>query len=68
MKTVVEMLKKLGSRNEKGQTVIEYILVIVLIALVLVIAFNTGGVKKGIEDASKEIGDGLSAVDVPIGT
>ena len=66
MKTVVEMLKKLGSRNEKGQTVIEYILVIVLIALVLVIAFNTGGVKKGIEDASKEIGDALSSVNVPI--
>ena len=66
MKTVMELFGRLNLRSEKGQTVIEYILVLVLIALVLVIAFNSGAVASGISAASNEIGTALQNVDVPI--
>ncbi len=47
-------------QSEKGQTVIEYILVIVLIALILVIAFTQGGVEQGVRDASTNIAEKIT--------
>ncbi len=46
-------------KTEKGQTIIEYALVLVLIVLVLVFAFRTGGVESGISRAASRIGSAL---------
>jgi Flp pilus assembly pilin Flp len=43
------------ARTEEGQTVIEYVLVIVLISLVIIFAFFTTGVKDAITQAASDI-------------
>ncbi len=47
-------------RNRKGQTIIEYVLVIVLISLVLILAFRGGDVQFGVEHGSWQIGNALA--------
>lgn len=61
MKTLLKMLEAL--RGEKGQTIIEYILVIVLISLVLILVVTGTGpntVYNGLQEASSDIGNKLS--------
>ena len=57
MGTLLMMYEKIAGvlRSEEGQTVIEYILVIVLVALVLVFAFVAGGVEEGVKTAATNI-------------
>lgn len=45
------------ARDEKGQTVIEYVLVIVLISLVLLLAFRSDRLQTAIGNASTNIAD-----------
>ena len=66
MNTVKESPGKPGLLNQKGQTVIEYILVLVLISLVLVLAFNSGDVGEGITAATNEIAGAFEQTEVPI--
>ncbi len=47
-------------RYEKGQTTIEYMLVLVLIVLVLVTAVNTGLINDAINQAVEKIANALS--------
>ncbi|NIT03838.1 hypothetical protein GTO10_02800 [Candidatus Saccharibacteria bacterium] len=73
MHTLINMVKsflnhpKLAwARTEKGQTVIEYVLVIVLISLVIIFAFFTTGVKDAISQAASDIAACIdSAQDCP---
>lgn len=57
MEMLVKLYTKLSSfiSGEKGQTVIEYILVIVLIAIVLVLAFQTSMLQGAIGTAADTI-------------
>jgi Flp pilus assembly pilin Flp len=48
-------------RGEGGQTVIEYVLVIVLIGVVLLLAFRTAGLEQAINDASSKIGSSIQS-------
>jgi Flp pilus assembly pilin Flp len=51
-------------RGEDGQTVIEYVLVIVLIGVVLLLAFRTTDLENSISNASSEIASSIqSGVD-----
>lgn len=58
MKALNDFFRRL--RGEEGQTTIEYILVIVLIALVLVIAFQTSAIEEAIDAAVTKIADAIS--------
>lgn len=57
----MKILRKLKSlvKNEKGQTMIEYALVAVLIAIVLVFLFKTGGVESGVSGAGSKVASSL---------
>lgn len=62
MLTLMNMVKSIlnhprlaWARTEDGQTVIEYVLVIVLISLVIIFAFFTTGVKDAIGEAASNI-------------
>ena len=59
----MKILRKLQSiiKNEKGQTMIEYALVAVLIAIVLVFLFLNAGVKSGISGAGSRTASALNA-------
>jgi Flp pilus assembly pilin Flp len=59
----MKSLKKLQSliNNENGQTMIEYALVVVIIALVLVFLFMTPGVKSGISGAGSKAASALAS-------
>ncbi len=46
-------------KTEKGQTITEYALVLVLIMLVVFFAFNTSSVESGISRASSRVGSSL---------
>lgn len=46
-------------RSEKGQTMIEYAMVAVLIAIVLVFLFNLSGVRSGVSGAGSKVGSSL---------
>ncbi len=65
MKKLKEMYEKLNARlvgiisGEKGQTMIEYALVAVLIAIVLVFVFRSSGVNQGISGAASKINSAL---------
>jgi len=48
-------------KNEKGQTMIEYALVVVLIAIVLVFLFLSSGVKSGVSGAGSRTASALNA-------
>lgn len=63
----MEMFRKMLGwlRSEKGQTTIEYVLVLVLIAIVLVFAFRRGGVENGISDASNKIANEITNIPPP---
>lgn len=41
--------------NEKGQTMIEYAMVAVLIAIVLIFLFNLSGVRSGISGSGSKV-------------
>ncbi len=60
----MEMFRKMLGwlRSEKGQTTIEYVLVVVLIALVLVLAFQRSAVENAIGTASETIANQLETV------
>lgn len=62
MQTFSMLLERLRgiATDEKGQTVIEYILVIVLVALVLVAAFVGGGVEEGVSTAADNIKNAIT--------
>jgi len=62
MEAIRNLLLRLAvsAQSEKGQTVIEYILVIVLVALVLVAAFVGGGVQEGVQTAADNIRNEIS--------
>ncbi len=62
MLTLINMVKSFlnhprlaWARTEKGQTVIEYVLVLVLISLVIIFAFFTTGVREAISEAASNI-------------
>jgi pilus assembly protein Flp/PilA len=65
MKTLRELYEGLmvrmlmGLKNEKGQTMIEYALVAVLIAIVLVFIFKNSGVDSGISTAASKVNSAL---------
>lgn len=65
MKKVRKMFEKFNEgmlkavANEKGQTMIEYALVAVLIAIALVIIFTQGGVSSGISTAASKVSSAL---------
>lgn len=66
MKFFNKMMEALRpARGEKGQTVIEYVLVIVLISLVLLLAFRSDRLQTAIGNASTNIAD---QVDPPAPT
>jgi len=46
-------------RSEKGQTMIEYALVAVLIAIVLIFMFNLSGVQSGISGSGSKVASAL---------
>ena len=46
-------------RGEKGQTMIEYALIAVLIAIVLVVIFTEAGVDSGISTAGSKVSSAL---------
>jgi len=58
MKALQNFMRKL--QEEKGQTTIEYILVIVLIALVIVLAFQTSAINDAIDSAVGKIANAIS--------
>jgi Flp pilus assembly pilin Flp len=65
MKKLRELYEKIGSRlavvwSEKGQTTIEYILVIVLIVLVLVLAVSTSLLSQAVGTAVNKIVNALT--------
>ena len=57
----MKIIRKLQSllKNEKGQTMIEYALVAVLIAIVLVFLFLNSGVTSGISGAGSKVASSL---------
>ncbi len=55
---IVRML--IGLKNEKGQTMIEYALVAVLIAIVLVFIFHNSSVNSGISTAGSRVNSALN--------
>jgi Flp pilus assembly pilin Flp len=65
MKRLREMYENLNARlagiihSEKGQTMIEYALVVVLIAIVLVLIFKSAGVDSGISRAGSKVNSAL---------
>jgi len=65
MKRLREMYEKLNAKlfsilhGEKGQTMIEYALIAVLIAIVLVFIFKEAGVDKGISIAGSKVNSAL---------
>ena len=58
----MKIIRKLQSlvKNEKGQTMIEYALVVVLIAIVLVFLFLSSGVKSGVSGAGSRTASALN--------
>lgn len=48
-------------KGEGGQTLIEYVLVVVLIAIVLILAFRTSGIVSAINAASSSIGSTITS-------
>jgi Flp pilus assembly pilin Flp len=66
MKKLREMYENFNARlasiiqSEKGQTMIEYALVVVLIAIVLVLIFKGAGVDSGISRAGSKVNSALS--------
>jgi Flp pilus assembly pilin Flp len=67
MKKLKELYETLNARiagiiqSEKGQTMIEYALVAVLIAIVLVFVFRSSGVNNGISAAASKINSALGS-------
>ena len=65
MKALKEMYEKFNRKifsvlhSEKGQTMIEYALVVVLIAIVLVLIFKGAGVDCGISTAASKVNSAL---------
>jgi Flp pilus assembly pilin Flp len=65
VKRFAQMVRKsleyfaLPGNRQKGQTMIEYALVAVLIAIVLVFVFTSIGVNKGISGAASKINSAL---------
>jgi Flp pilus assembly pilin Flp len=65
MKKLRKLYEKLNARltgiilGEKGQTMIEYALVVVLIAIVLVLIFKGAGVDSGISKAGAKVSSAL---------
>jgi Flp pilus assembly pilin Flp len=65
MKTVKELYenltRKMGSliSLEKGQTIIEYALIIVLISLFLIFVFRGAGLDKGVSTAGSKVNSAL---------
>ena len=57
----MRIVRKLQSilKNEKGQTMIEYALVAVLIAIVLIFLFNLAGVQSGVSGAGSKVASAL---------
>ena len=61
MKSVMKMLGKMGLKNEKGQTVIEYILVIALVVIGLALVMQ-GAFTGVVEDTVTEISTKIDLV------
>jgi Flp pilus assembly pilin Flp len=47
-------------RSEKGQTMIEYALVAVILVIAFILAFRNAGVSSGVSGAASEINNSLS--------
>ena len=67
MKNLKKMYEELNMKifsalhDEKGQTIIEYTLVIVLVSIVLIIALMSSGISNGISNAASKVGSKLSS-------
>ena len=57
----MKIIRKLQSilKNDKGQTMIEYAMVAVLIAIVLIFLFNLAGVQSGISGSGSKVASSL---------
>ena len=57
----MKIIRKLQSilKNEKGQTMIEYALVAVLIAIVLIFLFLNAGITSGISGSGSKVASAL---------
>jgi Flp pilus assembly pilin Flp len=65
MKALKEMYEKFNRKifsvlhSEKGQTMIEYALVVVLIAVALVVIFTSAGINVGVSKAGSKVNSAL---------
>lgn len=60
MKSVMKLLGKMGLKNEKGQTVIEYILVIALVVIALALVMK-GAFTTAVQEAASDISAAITA-------
>lgn len=61
VKSLRNMMERIAGavNNKKGQTMIEYALVAVLIAIVLVFVFRSSGVNQGVSAAASRVNSAL---------
>ena len=51
--------------GEKGQTVMEYLLVIILLSMVIFFAVNISSMRRGVEDSTTEMAEEFSSFKMP---
>ncbi|MEE9613778.1 MAG: hypothetical protein V3W31_02350 [Thermodesulfobacteriota bacterium] len=55
MQKLREIFGRLFSRDEEGQTLIEYVLILVVVVLAIITAYNSSEIKQEISEALFEI-------------
>ena len=59
---IMDFMKKMF-RNEKGQGMVEYILIIIVVALIAFVGFNALGT--GLNNTANEVGNEIDSTTVP---